>query len=96
MRLSMFPLRFFLEVQSVFDFQKCSPFQLLFGCVPDNELKAKVENSVIYYLVMKGARINEKDKYGLTPLHYAAMRGNDEATIELIKCTSQIDIEVLI
>ena len=30
---------------------------------------------VIRYLLESGARVNEKDNYGLTPLHYACMRG---------------------
>ena len=30
---------------------------------------------VIRYLSEQGAIVNEKDKYGLTPLHYACMRG---------------------
>ena len=30
---------------------------------------------VIRYLSEMGAIVNEKDKYGLTPLHYACMRG---------------------
>ena len=46
------------------------------------------------YLAENGARVNEKDRYGLTPLHYAAMRGNDEATVELLSC-KDTDIEVL-
>ena len=50
-------------------------------------------SSVILYLASNGARINEADKYGLTPLHHAAMRGNDDAATELIMCPS-IDIEV--
>ena len=35
-----------------------------------------VVDPVIRYLFEQGAIINEKDKYGLTPLHYACMRGN--------------------
>ena len=31
----------------------------------------------------KGAELNLKDKYGLTPLHYACMRGNSLATDQL-------------
>ncbi len=48
---------------------------------------------MILYLASKGAKVNEKDKYGLTPLHYAAMRGNDQALRQLLKCKG-IDIEV--
>ena len=50
-------------------------------------------SSVILFLAQKGSRVNEKDKYGLAPLHYAAMRGNDEAAGELLLCPD-IDIEV--
>ena len=53
----------------------------------------KKPEAVILYLSSKGAHVNEKDKYGLSPLHYAAMRGNEEATVELLQCRG-IDIEV--
>ncbi len=56
-------------------------------------VRATVSKSVILYLAAQGARVNEKDKYGLTPLHYAAMRGNEDATKELLAC-EDIDIEV--
>lgn len=49
--------------------------------------------TVIEYLVKNGAKVNEKNKYGMTPLHYAAARGNEEALIELLKCPD-IDISV--
>ena len=35
----------------------------------------KSADPVIRYLLESGARVNEKDNYGLTPLHYACMRG---------------------
>ena len=50
-------------------------------------------SSVIIYLATNGARVNDADKYGLTPLHHAAMRGNDDAANELLTC-SDINIEV--
>ena len=32
--------------------------------------------AVLQFLLSLGARVNQKDFYGLTPLHHAAMRGN--------------------
>ena len=58
-----------------------------------NAKRNKHITSVILFLVSEGARVNEKDKYGLTPLHYAAMRGNEEATMELLGCCDEVDIE---
>lgn len=48
---------------------------------------------VVRYLISAGADINSQDKYGLTPLHFAAMRGNEVATKELLRFKG-IDIEV--
>ncbi len=48
---------------------------------------------MIPYLASRGAKVNQKDKYGLTPLHYASMRGNNKALEELLECKG-IDIEV--
>ena len=44
------------------------------------------EESVIDVLVANGADVNAKDVYGLTSLHYAAMRGNDQAAQQLLQC----------
>lgn len=44
------------------------------------------ENSVIRILVECGAEVNARDIYDQTPLHYAAMRGNDPAARDLLKC----------
>ncbi|XP_037083097.1 transient receptor potential cation channel subfamily A member 1 homolog isoform X2 [Pollicipes pollicipes] len=44
------------------------------------------EETVIQVLVANGADVNAKDMYGLTSLHYAAMRGNDLAAQQLLKC----------
>ena len=52
-----------------------------------------VDNSVILYLVDRGAQVNSADTYGCTPLHFAAMRGNEVATKELLMCKG-INIEV--
>ena len=44
-------------------------------------------------LIQHGGNVNEKDDDSLTPLHYAAMRGNVSATKQLLRCPN-IDIEV--
>lgn len=41
--------------------------------------------TVIGHLLANGAHVNGKDKYGSTPLHFAAMRGIEEACEELLK-----------
>ena len=52
------------------------------------------KRSVILYLARKGADVNARDKYGLTPLHYSAMRGNDDAALDLLQIT-ETKIEVI-
>ena len=52
------------------------------------------ENSAVKLLVEYGAELNASDVYGLTPLHYAAMRGNDYATRDLLLYDG-VDIEVV-
>ena len=52
-----------------------------------------IEKSVILYLAGQGADVNAKDKYGLTPLHYAGMRGNDDAALDLLQL-SNTNLEV--
>ena len=49
--------------------------------------------SLVGYLVGKGARVNAQDDYGLTPLHYAARRGNVPMAKALLNCKN-VDIEV--
>ena len=44
-------------------------------------------------LARAGASVNAKDRYGFSPLHYAALRGNHSETVELLNCEG-IDIEV--
>ena len=46
----------------------------------------------MYLLEMK-ANVNARDLYGCTPLHYAAMRGNESAVMQLLTLKN-IDIEV--
>ena len=55
--------------------------------------ESAVDNSVILYLVHVGGNVNAQDIYGCTPLHFAAIRGNEVATKELLSC-KRINIEV--
>lgn len=48
--------------------------------------KEVVDNNVILYLVSQQADVNTRDDYGQTPLHYAAMRGNEAAAKDLLSC----------
>ena len=45
---------------------------------------AKVDE-IIDYLIEKGADLNAQDKYGMTPLHHTAIRGNQDALKALLK-----------
>ena len=55
------------------------------------------EKSVILYLAGQGADVNARDKYGLTPLHYAGMRGNDDAALDLLQLSNtNLEVRLLI
>lgn len=51
------------------------------------------EESIVSYLVKQRANINAVDMYGQTPLHYAAMRGNEVACRDLLAFKNMIDVE---
>lgn len=53
------------------------------------------DDSVVRILVECGAEVNSRDIYDQTPLHFAAMRGNDPSARDLLNCP-QVDIEVRI
>nr|XP_022289772.1 transient receptor potential cation channel subfamily A member 1 homolog isoform X3 [Crassostrea virginica] len=57
------------------------------GAIPSSHSvdELATQANVITFLVKNGADLNRGDKYGLTPLHYAAMRGNELATKELLQ-----------
>lgn len=38
------------------------------------------------FLVERGGDVNIRDNYGMTPLHYAASKGNITAVKELLQC----------
>lgn len=48
---------------------------------------------MIIVLQKAGSDVNHTDKDGMTPLHHAAIHGNDVAASELLKCDN-IRIEV--
>ncbi|ROT68232.1 putative transient receptor potential cation channel subfamily A member 1-like [Penaeus vannamei] len=66
---------------------------------PDADLPERLrrrrlsDDSVVRILVECGAEVNSRDIYDQTPLHFAAMRGNDPSARDLLTCP-QVDIEV--
>lgn len=54
----------------------------------------EMEN-VVQILVENGARPDARDSYGMTPLHYAALRGNATVTEQLIKFDA-VNVDVII
>ncbi|XP_061171192.1 transient receptor potential cation channel subfamily A member 1 homolog isoform X1 [Saccostrea echinata] len=57
------------------------------NAIPSSQSEGELakQDVVVIYLIKNGADMNRGDKYGLTPLHYAAMRGNELATKELLQ-----------
>ncbi|GFR27575.1 ankyrin-3 [Trichonephila clavata] len=56
-------------------------------CLTEQSAESPTDESetVISVLIDGGAHVNCQDNYGMTPLHYAAMRGNTFATTQLLK-----------
>ncbi|GFP96849.1 ankyrin repeat domain-containing protein 50 [Phtheirospermum japonicum] len=49
------------------------------------------ELDVLETLLEKGASINSRDHYGLTPLHVAAIKGNKDAVTKLVEFGADVD-----
>lgn len=52
-----------------------------------------IVETMIMYLLSQKAKVNARDRYGSTPLHYAVAKGNPDAVKELLTDPG-IDIEV--
>ena len=49
------------------------------------------------FLVQQGGDVNVRDNYGLSPLHYAATKGNLTAVRELLQCDGiKIDVSYFV
>ncbi len=51
-----------------------------------NFLQNASNNAVLRALVEAGANVNKQEKYGATPLMFAALRNNQDAAEEFIRC----------
>ena len=51
---------------------------------------------VVHYLAAvmkkKGIELDIKDQYGYTPMHFAAMRGNEAVTMALIELGARVSV----
>lgn len=51
------------------------------------------EVSMVELLTTHGAEVNAKDKYGQTPLHFAAMTGNiGAASVLVVDCGASVEV----
>lgn len=74
----------FLTVERRSSFSKEPASASAFTCIVE---------TMIMYLLSQKAKVNARDKYGSTPLHYAVAKGNPDAVKELLTDPG-IDIEV--
>ncbi|KAF6035907.1 hypothetical protein EB796_005783 [Bugula neritina] len=51
-------------------------------------------DNLIAFLIRKRADPNARDNYGSTPLHFAAMRGNETALLDLL-CMPDVNIKAV-
>lgn len=70
-------------------------FVLSFQSKKCAESPSTESETVISALIDGGAHVDCQDTYGMTPLHYAAMRANEAATEQLLK-SNKINTEVLL
>ena len=54
----------------------------------------QAQSTSIHFLIDRRADINIRDIYGQTPLHYAAMRGNEMACTDLLSYKTRVALEV--
>ncbi|KAK6055713.1 ankyrin repeat protein [Cooperia oncophora] len=58
-------------------------------------MTADVTTAIINLLVGRGADVNARDSYGMTPLHHGAMKGNEPAVKALIKHGADVNAKTI-
>ncbi|PIO74140.1 ankyrin repeat protein [Teladorsagia circumcincta] len=58
-------------------------------------MTADVTTAIVDLLVGRKADVNAKDSYGMTPLHHAAMKGNEPAAKALIKHHADVNAKAM-
>ncbi|CAL4133613.1 unnamed protein product [Meganyctiphanes norvegica] len=69
------------------------PWMWWWLCEPSRERYHRARMSIVYMLVDGGVDVNGRDSSGLSPLHYAARRGDSAVCDVLIQCGADLQAQ---